>query len=604
MSVADNVPPEIWEKIVQDVDRRDLAALALASRSTYPHANTQLYRQTEVSICKCSNSYLSKLSRTLSERPELAAVCTSLLVDMSVTCPVKIPIPLDEKPVGRFNRFLPLARRQRAAVPEIKKSAQECSKEGIDALRGDHFRDILSRLTNVTSVSVILGTFLQDDAFLTSFLGIIREKIVKVQRFEIRDAALAVEETIIPSMSSLRSIILAYVSIENSLLWDLLGLNAGHLEELRLIWVKEKLNVPLLDNSKEISLISLRHFELQGAVIPAVPKGFQDLLGDCEYLETFHVKSLSVQSANAWAKVLDHILRERPGEPLANMRSIAFGAPTHSTELWTQVSQFLLRCDDQLESLTLNAPVRLGISANHLPPALTEAFIDGMKRQPNLRRIIIMWRDDKGANAETISSLRSLAPFLEFLHVCLPYPLRDTQEQQVDALVDQFKQFSELRELHLVFPTFLAEEQTDFYVKLNNSISNNDGLLQNFWHGISREVPSLEEVSWSTYEAKVVLFPRLRHSGKVSYVKFNRNTAGSENVEPEDQLRIYHKFESEESCQHPCTVGSKRFLLGQKPGWRGSMGNQLKELHKICDYPEVDAGVNNTSTTTATYNEL
>lgn len=75
---------------------------------------------------------------------------------MSVTCPVKVPALLDEKSVGRFNRFLPLPRRQHATVPEIKKCAQECSKEGIDALRNDHFKNILSQLKNVHSVTVCI----------------------------------------------------------------------------------------------------------------------------------------------------------------------------------------------------------------------------------------------------------------------------------------------------------------------------------------------------------------------------------------------------------------------------------------------------------------
>ncbi len=82
-----------------------------------------------------------------------------------------------------------------------------------------------------------------------------------------------------------------------------------------------------------------------------------------------------------------------------------------------------------------------------------------------------------------------------------------------------------------------------------------------------------------------------------------RDSTGSNDVKPEDQIRIYRDFESEETCQHPCTVGSKRFLLGQTPGWRGSMGNPLKESHKVCDYPEVDA-VDNNSAMMANYHEL
>ena len=70
---------------------------------------------------------------------------------------------------------------------------------------------------------------------------------------------------------------------------------------------------------------------------------------------------------------------------------------------------------------------------------------------------------------------------------------------------------------------------------------------------------------------------------------------------PEDQLRVHRDFESEETCRHPCTVGSKRFLLGQKPGWRDDMGNPVKD--KICDHPEIDA-VDDVSTTIANYHEL
>jgi len=332
-------------------------------------------------------------------------------------------------------------------------------------------------------------------------------------------------------------------------------------------------------------------------------KGFQDLLGDCELLQTFHLRSLTIPSANAWTEVMDHILRERPKNPLLDMRSVSFGAPTNCAILWAKVSQFALRCGDRLESLTLNGPVR-GVSENHFPASIAEAIIDGMRRQPNLRNITIMWRDDKGVDADAVSALRSLAPSLEFLHLCLPYPLHNKAQQQVDVLVEQFKHFRNLRQLHLVFPTFLAEDETrNGYLKLNTSISNNDTLLQIFWYDIVRAIPNLEEVSWSTYEANVVLHPRLRHSGKASYVKLVRDSTRSNDVKPEDQIRIYRDFESEETCQHPCTVGSKRFLLGQTPGWRGSMGNPLKESHRICDYPEVDA-VDNNSAMMANYHEL
>ncbi len=108
-------------------------------------------------MCKCSYSYLSKLSRTLSERPDYASICTSLVVDMSITCPVKTPVVLDEKPARRFNRFLP--GRQRSAVPESKKSVQDCSNEGVDALRSSRFKEILLQLKNVDFVSVCTFKF-------------------------------------------------------------------------------------------------------------------------------------------------------------------------------------------------------------------------------------------------------------------------------------------------------------------------------------------------------------------------------------------------------------------------------------------------------------
>lgn len=366
---------------------------------------------------------------------------------------------------------------------------------------------------------MILGTFHQDASLSSSFLGALCENLPKVQRIEFRDLALSITPRLVPIMLSLRSITLAYVSISNSEIWTVLGSNAGHLEELRLLWVKETTDKPLFQNCKGISLKSLRIFELRGITVPTSFECFRDLLGECVLLQTFHLKSLTVQSATAWTDVLDHILRERPENALLDLRSVSFGAPTHCTDFWMMVSRFLLRCGDCLESLTLNAPVR-GVSANHFPASFTEAFIDGMKRQPKLKKIFITWRDDRGVDVDTTNALHSLAPSLEFLHICLPYPIRTTSEEQHNALVEQFKHLTNLRELHLVFPTFLAEEETrNAYVKLNNSIEYGDMLLRSFWNGIAQELPLLEEVSWSTYEANVFLHPRFRHSGKASYVK-------------------------------------------------------------------------------------
>jgi len=405
-----------------------------------------------------------------------------------------------------------------------------------------------------------------------------------VRRIELRDLALSLEDAMVSSFSSLRSIVLAYVSFANTNIWEILRLNAENLDELRLLWVKESHDRPLFEN------------------IPMDSKGFQDLLGDCEHLQVFQLRSLTIPSATAWTEVMDHIMRERPKDPLLDMRSVSFGAPTSCTVLWTRVSQFILRCGDRLESLTLNGTVR-GVSENHFPAAFTEGFSSGMKRQRSLRKITIMWRDDKGVDADTVNALHSLAPSLEFLHLCLPYPLQGTAQQQAKSLVELFKPFKNLRTLHLVFPTFLADEELrNAYLKLNTSISNNDALVQFFWYDIVRAVPSLDQVSWSTYEANVVLHPRLRHSGQASYVKLVRDSNGSDNVNPVDQIRIHRDFESEETCKHACTVGSKRFLLGQKPGWRASMGNPLKESHSICDYPEVDV-VDNPAMM-ATYHEL
>ena len=59
---------------------------------------------------------------------------------------------------------------------------------------------------------------------------------------------------------------------------------------------------------------------------------------------------------------------------------------------------------------------------------------------------------------------------------------------------------------------------------------------------------------------------------------------------PEDLAGLCRKYESMDSARFRCTIGTKKVLLSQKPGWSEDMGNPFLKSHRICNYAEFSGG--------------
>lgn len=150
---------QILNMVISQIHKKDLAALALASRYIYPHANALLYSAVELSFCKCSETYYERLARTLTGSPELARLATSLLIDMKVVCRVKGQTSLEDiKESAKLNwrRQMqgPFGAMLQHFMPQQPSGVTEWNKEAVQTLRTKRAKDIISSLTNIETVTV------------------------------------------------------------------------------------------------------------------------------------------------------------------------------------------------------------------------------------------------------------------------------------------------------------------------------------------------------------------------------------------------------------------------------------------------------------------
>ncbi|KAI5120351.1 hypothetical protein M0805_009426 [Coniferiporia weirii] len=601
------VPPEIWSKVVLSLGRRELAALALVSKHTYPIANPLLYKTFEVSFCKCSQPYYDALARTIIGCPELAALVSTLLIDMKVPCRVKTASSAENlKSTSAWKKHLhmPLHMLQGYGQTglirtEEPKGYAEWNREAVQTLRESQLFETLTCLTGLKKIVIILGHFEHDPEVLSSLLNVFSKNDVlfNTHHLKIYDASL-VKIPSLALLSQLRSLDLGYVGVADSALCTIVSRNAGTLEELRLNWIMETTQTQLFSNYSSPVLDELRVFATQGPQ-PVSADGLKRLLGDGQALEEIGLESLSVSSALEWAQVLIE-LGGNGTRKAREVRSVRFGAATGCRNFWDSVAHFLCHCGDRLESICINGSPR-GPSGP-FPSALLDYFLE--HRQQSLSDLIIIWRDGVGLTPQFPPALESFSPSLNLLHVCLLFP-----SSGVDSLSSMISPFTKLRRLHL---TFLKHTNTDVqsllaHVKtvkcLSEDIEQKGPLFQEFLRSAIASHPDLEEVSWSIYDKfgfsvegpKIIRESPCSETGEALTIGDNAGESQSQKSATtayslKDLGEEFRKHDNPGSLRHRCPVGSKKVLLSQKPGWREEMGNPFVETRRVCQYADFGAG--------------
>ncbi|EJD02820.1 uncharacterized protein FOMMEDRAFT_146634 [Fomitiporia mediterranea MF3/22] len=587
------IPPEIWDRIIVGVGRRDLAALAVTSRQTYPIANPLLYQTLELSFCKCSEAYYNALARTIIDNAELASLIRNLYIDMKVPCRVKTAGSVDNFHSTRTWRtqyrphliFLP----GRVDDRNDPKSRSDWNREAAQTLLDPQVSEILAHLSHIDRISVILGHFQQDSEILLSLFNALPEEVLpSLQLLKISDASIVTTASF-GSMNSLRVLDLGYSAVDDLILCDLVSQNVGTLEEIHLNWIMESQQRPLFTGYSGGVIKGLKAFTSQGPHAFSFD-GIKKLFGEASLLEDFRLESLSLPSAMIWNRIFTNWLASSWWK-LDKMRVLKFGAAAGCKEFWDSVAQFLVCCGSGLISLGINGSPRG--PTGPFPTKLIEYF--AAHTQPMLKTLVVMWRDDLGLPPVSSMGFTLFAPSLEMLHICFSVPA-----DLVNSLLNLIAPFSKLRRVHFTFlkrtnaPDINDAGKTIAYSKIFASacgdIAQKGPMFQEFVKRAAVSHPELAEVSWSIYD-------RITYSaeGPKAYVKINRSN--SESPDPnslllEDLGDKCRKYESNESMRFRCTVGTKKVLLNQKPGWREDMGNPFLETHRVCQYAEFNEGSN------------
>ncbi|THH05635.1 hypothetical protein EW145_g4648 [Phellinidium pouzarii] len=512
------IPPEIWDKIVPLVSRRDLVSLALVSKNTYPHANLLLYKTLEVSFCKCSLAYYDALARTILNSPELAALVTTLYIDMKVPCQVKTASSLEDvKSTNQWKRQFRIRLDMlpgRGQISEEPKGHIEWNREVVQTLQNPQLLDILPTLISLQKITVILGHFQHDPEILSALVNVLPSNVISnVHYLKIYDSSL-VKTPSITHLSHLRSLVLGYVNVQNADLCFIVAQNSKTLEELRLNWIVEVSQSPLFSNYSGPTLENLKVLALRGPQ-PFSLDGIRTVLGSGQSLEEIGLESLSAPTALAWAQILVN-LRNENSQCIAEMRSVRFGAPNGCGEFWDSVAQFLCHCGSCLNTLSINGSPRGPVGA--FPPALFNYFLK--YTQPNLSDLILIWRDDVGLAYDAALSLGMFCPSVNLLHVSLCFP-----PGKSDNLLSLISPFIGLRRLHLTFLSWPMLAVMSSALRIGTPIDTSDDITQNgplfqqFIKGAVARHPDLDEVSWSIYD-------RLSFSAEEpkTYVKVNLQT--------------------------------------------------------------------------------
>ncbi|KAL5523650.1 hypothetical protein ACEPAG_7823 [Sanghuangporus baumii] len=505
------VPPEIWENVIAHVGRRDLAALALATKETYPVANRLLYSTLELSFCKCSESYYDFLARTFTDHPELAALVTHLFIDMKVPCRVKSTTSFDDLHPIR-SRFRPyallwgMANHERFSSP---KGQADWNGEALRTLSNAIVYDILPHLYNVEKITVILGLFQQSPEILDSLCKALPVGVLpSLQFLKVYDATL--ESPPLRSTSALRVLDLGYVNVDGSELCTLVSQNAETLEEIQLRWIIEPTQTPLFSDYSGSAVKNLKIFASQGPLHHS-SSGLQRLLGEASMLEELHLESQSMISAAVWGHVFSN-LTSKGNWTAQQMHVVKLGASAGCSEFWDAVVKFLCRCGDGLNSLYINGSSKGSIGP--FPSGLLSYFAN--HSQPKLSSLVLIWRDDDGFSPESAITLASFAPNLELFHVSLPFP-----PDLVNKLLGMMSPFPKLRRAHF---TFLKSAWPDtdqhypnVYDEMAGQIDRKGPVFREFLRRAADQHSLLTEASWSVYDRRAY-----SSVGPKAYVKVSR----------------------------------------------------------------------------------
>jgi hypothetical protein len=352
---------------------------------------------------------------------------------------------------------------------------------------------------------IILGRYYHENDILKTLLVELDPQVLnRVKTLKLRDLSTA-HNPQMQYFTSLRSLDLGYVTVANKELCGLLAANAETLEELHLSWIVEASQLHLLATGsngtrgagKVVPLPHLKIFRSKGPHCFYID-GLKLLLSETKRLETFHLDSLSHAAALVWANMMNDITGdETNARPYSELKSVTLGAPINSNIFWDAAAKLVSTCGTQLESISMNGSPKG--AKTPFPQAFKDCFAGGMPVQPNLEKINIVWRDEVGVGEETVENIRSVAPRAEFLHILMEYPLVDG----VNRLVDLFRPFESLRQLHMIFP--LHDDNapanilvSDARLKLDPDLSKKS--CGEFIEKIAELLPSLKYLSWSIYE--------------------------------------------------------------------------------------------------------
>lgn len=333
-------------------------------------------------------------------------------------------------------------------------------------------------------------------------LGEIPIRILRqVKKLELRDVTIAFNPQIV-YFNSLRQLDLGYVTVVNAELCEVLVANANTLEELHLSWIVESSQqhlfgvVPHIQGRGKVApLPKLKSFRSKGPHM-FNPSGLLVLFSEVDSFEDLHLESLSPASAIVWAHVMNQMTADE-APTIRGLQGVRFGAPISSTAFWDAAAQLISKSGGELRSIAINGSPKG--AKTPIPQSLQNYITGGMPSQPNLERLVIIWRDGTGVGEETLKSLHATADTLEFLHLMISFPTLDS----VNRVLDLVAPFERLRQLHLVFPFHDDDAPAHIHLlqkQLQRDIRGKTGMCSELSERIVGILPSLEYLSWTIYE--------------------------------------------------------------------------------------------------------
>lgn len=326
-----------------------------------------------------------------------------------------------------------------------------------------------------------------------------KETLKALQDITLRDVSVSITPSI-NSLSSLRSLDLAYATCRAQDLWQILAANAGTLEDLSLRYVVNYSLEPLFGGIiPDVTLRRLKSFKIKGIQLIDAG-GISSLLGGCPELKRISIDILSSPSALAWSKVLLDLADLK--YPPRSMESIIFSAPMASAEVWKSLCAFLMRSGQNIKSLYISANAAERVTAP-FPSCLRNCLLSEMPQQTHLDRLVIIWPVGMDLDPRSVGNLSLTFSQITVLHICLPFPAVD----YISTLLGVIKPFENLREIHFIFPVdgnglLQNTEFDDIYTQEEVTRMMRDNLARNSITLINSFASraNVSHFSWSLYE--------------------------------------------------------------------------------------------------------